>query len=128
MADGEHLNAAAREALELSPAARIDHIRRPRWIGYTRAKQLLDKLDDLLTHQTEEPETEQHEPAAELEAVFTLESAAVCPACKASMDSVGIVRLLRTRVNFVSTLPRRGQLMVCPECRTVLGGGLGGFV
>jgi hypothetical protein len=50
MVDGGHLNTAAREMLDLSAAERIDHIRRPRWIGYTRAKQLLDKLDDLLTH------------------------------------------------------------------------------
>ncbi len=50
MGDGAHLNAAARAALDLSPAARIDRIRRPRWIGYTRAKQVLDKLDALLTH------------------------------------------------------------------------------
>ena len=50
MGDGRHLHAAAREALALPPAARIDHMRRPRWIGYTRARQLLDKLDDLLTH------------------------------------------------------------------------------
>jgi hypothetical protein len=50
MGDGEHLNAAARAALDLPPPARIAHIRRPRWIGYTRAQQLLAKLDDLLTH------------------------------------------------------------------------------
>lgn len=34
MVDEGHLNAAAREALDLSRAARIDHLRRPRWIGY----------------------------------------------------------------------------------------------
>src|SRR6266568_4956726 len=45
-----HLGAAARGVLDLPAAERIDHMRRPRWIGYTRAKQLLDKLDDLLTH------------------------------------------------------------------------------
>jgi type II secretory pathway predicted ATPase ExeA len=50
MVDGGHLHTVAREALHLPTAARIAHIRRPRWIGYTRAKQLLDKLDDLLTH------------------------------------------------------------------------------
>jgi Bacterial TniB protein len=50
MGDGEHLNAAARAALDLPPPARIAHIRRPRWIGYTRAQQLLAKLDALLTH------------------------------------------------------------------------------
>lgn len=50
MVEGEHLSAAARGALNLPTADRIERIRRPRWIGYTRAKQLLDKLDDLLTH------------------------------------------------------------------------------
>lgn len=49
MAKEGHLNAAAREVLDLPAAERINHIRWPRWIGYTRAKQLLDKLDDLLT-------------------------------------------------------------------------------
>src|SRR3989442_6361516 len=50
MDKASHLNAAAHGVLDLPAAERIDHIRRPRWIGYTRAKQLLDKLDDLLTH------------------------------------------------------------------------------
>jgi hypothetical protein len=50
MVEGEHLSAAARGALDLPTAERIERIRRPRWIGYTRAMQLLDKLDDLLTH------------------------------------------------------------------------------
>jgi type II secretory pathway predicted ATPase ExeA len=45
-----HLSENAQAALELSVAERLDRIRRPRWIGYTRAKTLLDKLDDLLTH------------------------------------------------------------------------------
>src|SRR5712664_2943379 len=50
MVDAGHLNASARAALGLPPAARIDRIRSPRWMGYPRAKQLLAKLDDLLTH------------------------------------------------------------------------------
>jgi hypothetical protein len=50
MVKARHLHAAARGVLDLPAAERIEHIRRPRWIGYTRAKQLLDKLDDLLTH------------------------------------------------------------------------------
>lgn len=45
-----HLSENAQAALELSVEERLDRLRRPRWIGYTRAKQLLDKLDDLLTH------------------------------------------------------------------------------
>jgi Bacterial TniB protein len=45
-----HLSANAQAPLALSVEERLDRLRRPRWIGYTRAKQLLDKLDDLLTH------------------------------------------------------------------------------
>jgi hypothetical protein len=50
MVKARHLSPAAHGVLDLPAAERIDHIRRPRWIGYTRAKQLLGKLDDLLTH------------------------------------------------------------------------------
>src|SRR5215471_8866644 len=50
MGVGAHLTTAARAALDLPPTARIAHMRRPRWIGYPRAQQLLAKLDDLFTH------------------------------------------------------------------------------
>jgi hypothetical protein len=50
MGEWGHLPTAARAALDLPTAERIEHIRRARWIGYTRAKQLLAKLDGLLTH------------------------------------------------------------------------------
>lgn len=60
-----------------------------------------------------EPDRSETTKAADVEAIFTLESAASCPACRTRLESVGIVRLLRTRVNFVSSLPRRGQLMIC---------------
>ena len=43
MVKARHLGAAARGVLDLPAAERIDHIRRPRWIGYTWAKQLLGK-------------------------------------------------------------------------------------
>jgi len=39
-----HLSENAQAALELSVEERLDRIRRPRWIGYTRAKKLLDNL------------------------------------------------------------------------------------
>ncbi len=44
-----HLNQAAQAALELPPDGRINHIHNARWIGYTRAGEVLAKLDDLLT-------------------------------------------------------------------------------
>ena len=66
--------------------------------------------------------------AGSVDAEYQLEMAAVCPQCKAKIESVHVVRALRVKVNFVSSLPRRGQMLVCPECRAILGGSLGGIV
>ena len=63
-----------------------------------------------------------------VEAEFVLESSAVCPHCLEDIERVQIVRMLRTKVNFVSSLPRRGQLLVCPKCRIALAGALGGLI
>lgn len=63
-----------------------------------------------------------------IEAEYTLESMASCPHCRKEVERVLVVRLLRTRVNFTSALPRRGQVMLCPHCRTMLAGGLGGLL
>ncbi len=70
------------------------------------------------------------EPLAEhdVEAEFTLESPVLCPHCGKRIESVQVVRLLRTKVNFVSTLPRRGQVMTCPQCHVILSGSLGGLI
>lgn len=65
---------------------------------------------------------------SEIEAEFTLESGARCPQCHEEIESVLVVRLLRTKVNFVSSLPRRGQVMICPLCKSILTGSLGGLI
>ncbi|MCP9493371.1 MAG: TniB family NTP-binding protein [Pyrinomonadaceae bacterium MAG19_C2-C3] len=44
-----HLSGTAREALTLSDEERINRIHNARWIGYTRAAEILAKLDDLLS-------------------------------------------------------------------------------
>jgi hypothetical protein len=49
------------------------------------------------------------------------------PFCKEEIRSVMIVRLLRSRVNFVSSLPRRGHVVACPLCRGILSVELGGI-
>lgn len=54
------------------------------------------------------------------EAEYTLEYACLCPHCQQSVQSVRVVRALRTRVNFTSTLPRRGRIIICPKCRKIL--------
>jgi hypothetical protein len=45
-----HLGDHAARALALPEAERIDYLRRVHWIGYTRAKAILNDLGDLLTH------------------------------------------------------------------------------
>lgn len=45
-----HLSPKTAELLLLSDHARIQRIRSPRWIGYPQAKEILDKLEGLLTY------------------------------------------------------------------------------
>jgi hypothetical protein len=45
-----HLSETAASKLELSQRDRIQHIKKPRWIGYGRAKEVLGRLEDLLIH------------------------------------------------------------------------------
>jgi hypothetical protein len=45
-----HLSSSAAVALSLTDAERIERIRSARWIGYTRARQILDQLEALLAH------------------------------------------------------------------------------
>lgn len=45
-----HLSETAASKLALSDRERILHIKKPRWIGYGRAREVLGKLEDLLAH------------------------------------------------------------------------------
>lgn len=45
-----HLSDTAASKVELPDQERIQHIKKPRWIGYSRAKDILEKLEDLLVH------------------------------------------------------------------------------
>jgi hypothetical protein len=60
------------------------------------------------------------------EAEYALEFPLRCPHCEDSISSLQVVRLVRTRVNFVSFLPRRGYVIVCPLCHHILSAELGG--
>lgn len=53
MSDVSHLSETAASKLSLSDRDRIQHIKKQRWIGYGRAKELLAKLEDLLVHPTQ---------------------------------------------------------------------------
>ena len=59
-------------------------------------------------------------PTINIEAEYQLESNLMCPACRELVSTLKVVRMLRTRVNFTSTLPRRGRAVACPECSAIL--------
>lgn len=61
------------------------------------------------------------------EAEYTLETPLACPHCRKEISSVHVVRLLRNRINFTSTLPRRGHVILCGSCRMMLSANLGGI-
>ncbi len=62
-----------------------------------------------------------------IEAEYTLECPVRCPTCGEEVTYVKAVRLLRSHVNFTSTLPRRGRLVVCPHCLAVIPAELSNF-
>jgi DNA-binding response OmpR family regulator len=69
------------------------------------------------------PVEELEQPLAPLqhsEAVYRLETAVRCPQCGETVSTLKAVRLLRTQVNFTSTLPRRGRVAVCPCCFVIV--------
>ncbi len=70
--------------------------------------------------------TESAPPAPAFEAEYALESPLKCPHCKETIASLQVLRLVRTRVNFISMLPRRGYVVVCPACHQILSAELGG--
>lgn len=49
-----HLHPSVIKQMELSPSERINWMMKPRWLGYPRAKEVLDKLEDLLVYPRQE--------------------------------------------------------------------------
>jgi len=66
--------------------------------------------------------------SVEIEAEYTLECSANCPSCNSQVANLQVIRLLRTKVNFTSSLPRRGYAVVCPICRTIVPATIGGML
>jgi ribosomal protein S27E len=61
----------------------------------------------------------------EVEATYALEREVKCPSCRGTVQTLHVVRALRTQVNFTSSLPRRGHAILCPACGTVLAATIG---
>jgi CheY-like chemotaxis protein len=74
-----------------------------------------------------EPDVSPSRDNNKAEAEYTLESPVRCPACGERMSTVRAVRLVRAQVNFTSTLPRRGRVIVCPHCLAVIPAELTNF-
>jgi hypothetical protein len=64
----------------------------------------------------------------EFEAEYQLEMPVQCMQCKKNIETVQVIRLLRKKVNFTSSLPRRGYLTVCPHCQAAFPAVLGGTI
>jgi hypothetical protein len=62
-----------------------------------------------------------------IEATYTLEAPVKCPSCHTHVSALKAVRLLRSHVNFTSTLPRRGRVLICPECHAIVPAELTNF-
>ena len=60
-----------------------------------------------------------------LPATYGLEQPVLCCNCRREIDKLYVVRLYRAKVNFVSSLPRSGRVLVCPHCRMIVPGELG---
>jgi DNA-binding response OmpR family regulator len=61
------------------------------------------------------------------DAVYRLETPVRCAQCREMISTLQAIRLLRTQVNFTSTLPRRGRVLVCPSCASVVSAELTTF-
>lgn len=51
---------------------------------------------------------------------YTLERSLICPYCHEQIQSIKVIRLVRSQVPFTSTLPRRGRVLTCSGCDTIL--------
>ena len=76
---------------------------------------------------TVEDSVETQTTERDVEAEYTLEHRVKCPHCATDLASIKVVRLLRAHVNFTSTLPRRGRVLVCSSCQRALSAELAGF-
>ena len=110
----------------------VDYVTKP--ITPTQLREVLRRV--LLAHKEDQlvPDDPTGPPAelppsreSQAEAEYTLESPVRCPACGERMTSVKAVRLVRAHVNFTSTLPRRGRVIVCPHCLAVISAELSNF-
>jgi hypothetical protein len=84
--------------------------------------------DDGVYDLTETETGRRHSKPVDRGAVYSLEFPTRCSQCCSEISSVRVSRLLRTQVSFTSTLPRKGYIIVCPECDGILSAELSGLI
>jgi len=102
-------------------------------VGENTSPVRVDEVPPTITSHATDPDDEQpvSKPSTGKSyggAVYALEFPAQCPHCAESIRTIRVLRLLRTQVSFTSTLPRKGYLIVCPECERVLSAELSGLI
>lgn len=61
-------------------------------------------------------------------ATYDLDQPARCPNCRTPIHTLKVVRLVRSKVAFTSTLPRGGRVIVCPACECIVSVELSGLI
>jgi len=61
-------------------------------------------------------------------AIYNLEFPVQCPHCAQEIGTFKVFRLLRAQVSFTSTLPRKGYVIVCPDCERPISSELSGLI
>jgi CheY-like chemotaxis protein len=108
----------------------VDYIAKP-----IRPEQLLEVVRRVIARHSppnaaaSEPILQEESPGSddEIEAEYALETPVRCPACGERVATLKAVRLIRARVHFTSTLPRRGRVAACPHCLAIVPAELTNF-
>ncbi len=77
-------------------------------------------MAEFKTPEAAETEAPEETTARDSEAEYALEYSCRCPHCQQILRTVAVIRMLRTKVNFTSTMPRRGRAVICSQCRKIL--------
>jgi len=92
--------------------------------GFTSTPLTAGGIPIAAAHQANQPAT----ASSVRGAVYTLESPAQCPECNTEINTIHVIRVMRTQVSFTSTLPRKAYVIACPACRRLLSAGLSGLL
>jgi hypothetical protein len=98
------------------------------WRGPVRHVSHVRSNDEGVYDLTEVEQSAPRHKHADKGAVYSLEFPTRCPQCCSEISVVRVSRLLRTQVSFTSTLPRKGYIIVCPECDGILSAELSGLI